>query len=74
MVKQLSSIEEVILALGGPQAVAQLTKRKSVSAVPMWKNRGVFPANTFALMQTELKARNAKAPYSLWNMMEASDA
>lgn len=68
MTKQLRSIEEVILELGGPRAVAQLTKRGSISTVPMWKIRGSFPMNTYAIMKEALQSRGFRAPGSLWNM------
>jgi len=66
--KQLSTIEEVILELGGPKAVAELTDRQSISAVPMWKIRQKFPATTYARMQAALRARGASAPDDLWGM------
>ena len=72
MVKQLNSIEEVISELGGFDAVRELTKRESISAVPTWKYRGSFPPNTYAVMKAALHARNAEAPDGLWNMAEIS--
>ncbi len=72
MTKQLSTVEEVILELGGPRAVAELTNRTSISAVPMWKIRQTFPTNTYAVLKSALKARGAEAPDSLWNMAGAS--
>ncbi len=74
MVKHLDSIEAVILELGGPRAVAQLTQRKAVSAVPMWKNRGSFPRDTYPIMQAALRKQKASAPDSLWKMMEPANA
>jgi hypothetical protein len=67
--RTLTSIEEVIDALGGTKAVAELTKRSSPSAVPNWKTRK-FPPNTYAIMKAALQAQGADAPDSLWNMME----
>lgn len=68
MTKHLETVEEVIAELGGPQAVAELTEKKSQSAVPMWKNRKRFPANTFTTLQTALQARGLSAPNNLWGM------
>lgn len=72
MPKQLTTIEQVIAELGGPAAVAELTCRTSLSAVPMWKLRQTFPSNTYVVMKAALKAKGADAPDSLWNMAEAS--
>ena len=72
MVKQLSSIEDVISELGGIDAVRELTHRtRSTSAVPMWKVRKTFPTNTYAVMKAALRAKGADAPDSLWNMAQA---
>lgn len=72
MLKQLTTPEEVISELGGFDSVRELTNRNSPSAVPMWKFRGTFPPNTYAVMKAALRARGADAPDSLWNMAEAS--
>ena len=68
MIKQLSTIEDVISELGGPKAVAKLTQRGSSSAVPMWKMRRSFPAKTYVVMKSALEAKGLSAPDSLWNM------
>ncbi len=68
MVKQLTSIEEVISELGGPVAVKDLTKRRSASAVPMWKSRRKFPASTYTTLKEALQARGLTAPNELWGM------
>lgn len=72
MVKQLQTIEEVISELGGFDAVKELTRRDSASAVPMWKSRKMFPTNTYAVMKAALNSKGADAPARLWNMAEAS--
>jgi hypothetical protein len=74
MVKQLSTIEEVISELGGPRAVAELTNRGSVSAVPTWKLRKSFPTNTYAVMKAALEAKGFAAPDHLWGMEAAERA
>lgn len=71
MIKQLQTVEtveDVIAKLGGPEAVADLTKRESTSAVPMWKTRKKFPLQTFTTIQAALQARGLTAPNSLWGM------
>lgn len=72
MVRQLNTVEDVISELGGFDAVRELTGRDSASAVPMWKVRQTFPANTFSIMKKALHAKGADAPDALWNMAMAS--
>jgi hypothetical protein len=68
MTKRLQTVEEVIAELGGPQAVAELTEKKSISAVPTWKYRKRFPAKTFTILQAALQRRGLSAPNDLWGM------
>ncbi len=68
MAKQLSTIEDVISVLGGVDAVKELTKRTSASAVPMWKNRKKFPTRTYSVMKAALQKRGLSAPDDLWGM------
>lgn len=71
-IRQLSSTEEVIAALGGKQAVMTLTGR-SWSAVWNWENRKSFPANTYAVLKPALESTGATAPDSLWGMSTISE-
>ena len=72
MVKKLKTVGEVISHLGGNAAVRDLTNRNSnPSTVLMWKHRERFPPNTYAIMNAALRAKNADAPASLWDMAEA---
>ncbi len=71
--RQLHTIEEVISVLGGPAALAEMTGRDSISAVPNWKLRDAFPTNTYALMKAALKAKGFSAPGELWGMPELQD-
>jgi hypothetical protein len=72
MVQKLTSIEQVVAALGGNREVAALTGRKSIHAVSMWKDRQAFPSNTLLIMQAALKARGKSAPSALWGVPEAA--
>ena len=63
--KELSTIEEVITALGGIKATADLCGRGYTTAAN-WKYRGFFPSNTYFLMLTELSRNNFSAPITLW--------
>lgn len=68
MGNELTNIDDVIRALGGLKEVAELTGRRSGSAVPMWRQRGAFPSNTYAVMIVALQERGKTAPASLWGM------
>ena len=68
MNQNLTTVEEVIAALGGQKRVAELTSRASPSAVPMWKNRRRFPAKTFTVLQSALQDLGLSAPNDLWGM------
>ena len=70
MSKDLATVDEVIAALGGQREVAGLTGRRSGSAIPMWKQRGSFPSNTYAVMIEALQERGKTAPASLWGMKQ----
>jgi hypothetical protein len=67
----LISTKDVIDALGGISAVADLTGRK-YSAASNWPNFTKFPANTYLVLTRALAARGLRAPASLWGMIEAS--
>jgi hypothetical protein len=71
--RTLNSISEVIEALGGVKAVAELTGRTgSPSAVPNWRARNSFPTDTYAVMKAALRAKGASAPGELWKMPETA--
>ncbi len=70
--QELSTADEVIEALGGVRAVAELTHR-TYPAAYNWKMFGRFPPNTFATMQEALRKRERVAPKSLWGMVPASE-
>lgn len=65
----LSTTNEVIEALGGVQAVADLTKRK-YPAAQNWTRFPNFPPDTYRVMQDALRERGKSAPDSLWRMVE----
>ncbi len=69
----LHSIEEIIEALGGMKAVSTMTGRRDARAVWNWKDRGAFPASTYAVLKGALNNKGFDAPASLWrNMAEAT--
>ena len=67
---ELTSVDAVIGALGGLKEVASLTGRRGNSAVPMWRQRGSFPSNTYAVMIAALQEQGKTAPASLWGMKQ----
>lgn len=69
MHSELSSAVQVIDALGGIQAVMDLTGRK-YSAVHHWRSCGSFPASTYLLLTDELRRRDLTASPSLWRMRQ----
>ena len=62
---QLAVAADVIDALGGVSAVAELTQT-SYRAAHNWKARGQFPAKSYALMKRELERLGYAADDSLW--------
>ena len=63
--RALSSTVEVMQALGGIGAVAELTG-SGYSAAENWSRSETFPARFFLVMWLELLARGFSAPPSLW--------
>jgi len=64
--RRCSSWDDVVLALGGIQAVALLTKRRPTT-VYKWRERGgLFPAPLYAVMSDALHRRGTTAPRELW--------
>jgi len=65
----IASVEDVIDALNGNVAVAEITSA-SLTAVYNWRAAGKFPADTYLLIQDELRARGRVAPDHLWPMRQ----
>lgn len=72
MKRPLRTTAQVIAALGGKHAVADLTGR-SWSAVWNWEDRKAFPPNTYAILKGALQAEGLVAPDSLWGMAATSE-
>ena len=68
----LTTLSEVIDALGGPSAVAKLTGTK-LPAVSNWQQFGRFPAKTYLVMSNALKLHGKVASSALWGMKEAAE-
>ena len=67
---ELTSTATVMDALGGTQAVADLTGRTYAAAFN-WRSFKAFPSNTYLVMTAALAEKGAGAPDSLWGMVEA---
>jgi hypothetical protein len=61
----LNTTSEVIEALGGIQAVRELTGRK-YTAAHNWLRAKQFPSNTYRKMTSALQDKGLSAPPSLW--------
>jgi hypothetical protein len=70
MATQLETVGEVVDALGGTGAVADMVNNTD-AAVSNWRSAGRFPANTYILIRGELKKIGRRAPDSLWSMKMA---
>ena len=66
--QKLTTVDEVIEALGGIIAVAKLVGVDS-KAVKHWPRRGL-PSKTFIALSDALKAKGMVAPPSLWHMKQ----
>lgn len=69
---ELKTTSEVMDALGGNIAVAELTS-SSTKAVWNWRGFETFPSKTYVAMIGALEARGKTAPATLWGMKMPSD-
>jgi hypothetical protein len=65
MPNHLLTVAQVITALGGSKAAANLFNIGQ-TAVGNWRTRNWLPPHTFPLVQKELLARGLTADISLW--------
>lgn len=71
--EELATTSEVMDALGGNAAVAELTG-STLKAVWNWRGFETFPSNTYVAMTDALRARGKTAPASLWGMKMPAEA
>jgi hypothetical protein len=69
----LHTAGEVIDALGGTAATARLTGRNP-QHVSNWRASGRLPADTFLILQAELREREKQAPPAIWGIKEPSNS
>jgi 2-methylcitrate dehydratase PrpD len=65
-ITRLETVKAVVLALGGTDAVASLTRR-SAQAVSNWISTGRISPRLFWLMTAVLAKRGFTAPAELWS-------
>ena len=72
--RTLTTTREVVAALGGTKAVANLTGRK-YSAASNWllESKAQFPPNTFVALNAALAKIGKTAPPSLWGIKIPED-
>jgi len=68
----LTTTSEVMDALGGNLAVAEITGSKP-KAVSNWRSAETFPSNTYLALRNALLAKGKTAPARLWAMKSASE-
>lgn len=66
--RYLTTVADVVDALGGNAAVARMTGR-TPNAVTNWRARLNFPPDTFVALTAALAEAGCVAPASLWRMM-----
>lgn len=66
---RLETVEDVIEALGGTDAVRDLADVDSAQAVHNWRARGGFPARLFHAMTLALGQRDLEADPALWGQL-----
>lgn len=67
--RSLSTVNEVIIALGDNAGAAEITRR-GVTAVCNWRAANRLPARSYLVITEALKQRGYCAPASLWEMDE----
>lgn len=70
--EELLKTSEVVDALGGYLAVAELTGSKP-KAASNWRRFETFPSNTYVAMIAALREKGKTAPTSLWGMKTPSE-
>ncbi len=72
MPKEITTVPQVIKALGGPTATGRIVG-KSPQSANNWRLANKFPAKTFPAMTSALAERGYSAPPSLWRIIERAN-
>lgn len=65
----LTTMRQVIRALGGYEGVQKLTGIRYRSAIANWLVDRQFPAKFYKVMQDGLRERGYSAPHRLWGQL-----
>lgn len=68
---ELLTVDQVVDALGGTVAVADLTGKKP-QQISLARKSGRLPTDTFLIMGEQLRQSGFQAPPRLWGMKEQS--
>jgi hypothetical protein len=68
-VRQLSTLDEVVAALGGLSKLGRLIDRKPCT-ICGWRDRNTIPAKWYPVMTELLLERGFTAPRALWGFEE----
>lgn len=69
MGQSLETVAAIVEELGGPTATGKIVGRSAQSAWN-WRAANKLPADTFLVLQAELRERGKTAPPSLWGIVE----
>ncbi len=69
-IRAIQTVDDVIDALGGTGATARLTSRKP-QHVSNWRAEKRLAAETYEILQDQLRARKLKASSILWGITPA---
>jgi hypothetical protein len=73
-IRELTTVDAVIDALGGNVAVQDLTKAKSLQTVTNWRYSHRIASHYYVIMTTALEAMGCTAPPEIWGIKSASEA
>lgn len=68
----LTTVAEVLEALGGTSAVAAIVGSK-YSSIWMWKKSPTLPTRTYLILKEALEEKGLSAPSTLWGMLDPSE-
>lgn len=66
--RTLTTVPQVLDALGGNAAVRRLLELKNPNVVANWRWRERLPPRTYLTLSDALKRKRLKAPPSLWGL------
>lgn len=70
MAMRITTTPDAIAALGGTEAVRELTGRQP-KAISNWRARGFFPSATYVVLSRALRDLGYEAPPELWRQISA---